>query len=184
MFEKKLNPSFKKTVTPFQIDIINKKSEVGWALAYHSGLFQPLKLSESYLQYKRIEIKGLNEIKTVSKKETEKENQYIVLNIKINNLMAESAEVKIVKGDRNSEELNPIKFDSQDSLRQIEARIIIGVIVHDGNQYAGSLSKDFGGIETYYVIQFIQTNLIMANMVMDGIPVVYAVPISGGRLNF
>jgi hypothetical protein len=184
MFEKKINPSFKKAVHPFQIDVTQKKDEISVAVAYHSGLFKPMSISQGRLKYNRIEIIGLDENKSFSKKLAADENHYVVLIVKINNLQAESAEVKIIEGDTSEEELDPVKFDSEDSLKQTEARVILGVIVHDGGQYAGTLSVDIGGIETYYLIQFVNTNLIMANMVMDGIPIAYPVPISGGRLNF
>jgi hypothetical protein len=185
MFEKKINPSFKKTVNPFQIDIFQKKDVIEVAVAYHSGLFGPMTFSESALKYKRIEIVGLDKtLDKITKKTAMDKNYYVVLKIKVNNLKAESAEIKVVESDKNEKELDPVKFDSAENLKQTEANVILGVIVHDGGQYAATLSTDQGGIETFYLIQFVNTNLIMANMVMDGIPIVYPVPISGGRLNF
>jgi hypothetical protein len=184
MFDKKINPSFKKVVSPFQVDVISLKTEVRMAIAYHSSLFTGMSLQGGRLSYDKIKISGLDFNKSVAKNAAKSKNHYAVLSVKISNLTAQSAQVKWVEGDANAEELDPVKFDSGDSLKQTEARVILAALVHDGEQFAGTLAVSGGGVETFYIIQYVNTNLIMANMVMDGIPIVYPVPISGGRLNF
>lgn len=149
------------------------------AVNYHSRLYTGLRSRDKYLSYNKKNIIGLDFPEKVPD-QFPKENVYCVLDLKIDNYSVTKAEIKYVFDDKNQEELDPIVFLSEDDLRQVGARVIIGVLVNDDEVVAGLPASD---AKTPYIVQFVNTNLMMSNMVFDGIPVIYPVPFIGGRLN-
>lgn len=174
---------------PFKIDISKKGSRgdgspiYALAVNYHSRLFTGMGKTDKYLQWLKINITGLD-----AKQEVPStfpgQNYYCVLKITVNNLQATEAEIIWVSNDKSVNELQPVTFESGTNLKQIEARLIIGVFVADDEAIAGTDNTDGGAVNTAYIMQNINTNLIMCNMVFDGVPVIYPVPFGGGRLNF
>lgn len=185
IYSKNLTPKITKRVHPFYIDIVNRNNKKYAAVNYHSRLFTRLEIENNYMIHKIQTITGLDFEKEIPGSFPGK-NFYCVLKIKIDSLRIsnenKAATIEWVEGDQ-SETLKPVIFDSNDNARQTEARIIIGVLVNDGEATAGTLSPDLGGARTNYIIQFVSTDLIMTNMVVDGIPIVYPVPFIGGGLN-
>jgi len=156
------------------------------AVNYHSRLFTGMSFTNdggSFLQWQKINITGLDYDQKVPDTFPGK-NYYCVLKVTVANLQANEAEIIWVSDDNTVNELQPVTFESNDNLKQIEARIIIAVLVSDDEALAGTSNKNGGAVNTAYVMQFINTNLIMCNMVFDGVPVIYPVPFAGGRLNY
>jgi hypothetical protein len=176
-------------VHPFKIDIAkagkNADNTPKYTLAvnYHSRLYENLDLKDKYLQFNRVNIAGLDAIKEVPTTFPGK-NFYCVLEINVSNLRAvPPARIVWVESDQSEEELAPIEFQDSSNLRQTKARIIIGIFVSDDEAIAG-LPGGESAVNTAYIMQFINTNLMLSNMVFDGVPVIYPVPFGGGRLNF
>jgi hypothetical protein len=173
---------------PFKIDIAKKKGDtIGkpkytLAVNYHSRLFTGMGRTGKYLQWIKIPITGLDFVQNVPDS-FPGENYYCVLKVTVNNLNPESAEIIWISSDKTVNELQPVTFEGGDNLKQTEARIIIGVFVSDDEAAAG-LPGNESAVNTAYIMQFINTNLLMCNMIFDGIPVIYPVPFGGGRLNF
>lgn len=187
MYNRSIIPTFRVTRShPFKIDILKDGSkddgtpQYSLAVSFHSRLFTGLTQTEEFLQYNQIDISGIDTLQKVPPSFPGK-NYYCILNIKINNLQATSAKIEWVSDDASVDALQPIKFQSSQDKKQTEARIIIGVLVDDDEVIAGTPSE--GRINTSYIIQNINTNLILCNMVFDGIPVLYPVPFAGGRQN-
>lgn len=177
---------------PFKIDISKKSSSKEGrpvytaAVHYHSRLFTGMSKTEKYLQYSKIKITGLDYIKDVPASfgtPTKSQNFYCVLKVTVNDLKADKAEIIWVSDDKTVDELQPVTFESSENLKQLEARIIIGVLVADDEAVAG-LPGGASAVNTAYVMQHINTNLLMCNMVFAGVPIIYPVPFAGGRLNF
>lgn len=176
---------------PFKIDISKKgvrsEGEPIYQLAvnYHSRLFTSMGKTDKYLQWLKIPISGLDEYKEVPSSfgSDKSENFYCVLKITVNDLQAQEAEIIWVSNDKTVDELQPVTFESGENLKQVEARIILGVFVSDDEAIAGTPGNE-SAVNTAYIMQNINTNLLMCNMVFDGIPVIYPVPFAGGRLNF
>jgi hypothetical protein len=176
---------------PFKIDIgrlTNSKGELQYtlAVAYHSRLYTGMSFTNAggaFLQRNRIDITGLDFPQNVPTSTFPGQNYYCVLKITITDLQATRAEIIYVSDDNSVNQLQPVKFESSQNRRQTEARIIIGVLVWDDEAVAGLEGND-SAINTVYLEQFVTTDLIMCNMVFDGLPVVYPVPFIGGRLNF
>lgn len=176
---------------PFKIDILREGSrsdgtpKLFLAVNYHSRLFTGMSFTNSggaFLQWSKIDITGLD-FKEEVPSSFPGQNFYCVLKITVNDLQATKADIIWVSNDKTVNELQPVTFESSQNRRQTEARIIIGVLVSDDESVAGTPGND-SALNTPYIMQFINTNLIMCNMVFDGTPVVYPVPFGGGRLNF
>jgi hypothetical protein len=175
-------------VHPFKIDIGKKGKRADGApqytlaVNYHSRLYVGMKIRDKYLSYEKKSITGLDFIKEVPPEfgGEPSQNIYCVLELGISNLQVQTAKIEYRVGDKNEDELDPIVFESSDNLRQTGARIIIGVLTLDDEAIAGLPSSD---AKTPYIVQFVNTNLMIANMVFDGIPIIYPVPFIGGRLN-
>lgn len=172
---------------PFKIDFERSLDSGGnvkyfAAVNYHSRLFTGMGRTDKYLQWLKINITGLD-FKKLVPSSFPGDNFYCVLKVTVNNLEATKAEIIWVSGDKTVNELQPVTFDSSDNLKQTEARIIIGVLVNDREAVAGTTDGP-NEAKVDYVMQFINTNLMMCNMVFNGIPVIYPVPFGGGRLNF
>lgn len=175
-------------VHPFKIDIgkDGKKSDgtpqYTLAVNYHSRLYKELTTRDRYLDYTNLTITGLDFVQRVPSSFPGK-NYYCVLNIDVSDLSATSAKIEWVEGDNSQDDLAPVVFTSSDNLRQTKARIIIGVLVSDDEAVAG-LPGNESAVNTSYIMQFVNTNLLMCNMVFNGVPIIYPVPFGGGRLNF
>ncbi len=173
-----------KHITPFKIDWkvskINGQRKYIFAVNYHSKLYKGMSTRGQFLEYDILNIAGLDFIKEAPNSFPVSKNYYCVLKVKVSNLQAQSAEITWVEGDQRDDDLAPIKFEDSQNYKQTEARVIIGAAVRDLEASPG-LKNDV--IKTVYIIQYVNTNLIMANMVFNGIPVIYPVPIPGGRLN-
>jgi hypothetical protein len=173
---------------PFKIDIGKKGTRSDGtpiyylAVNYHSRLFTGMGKTSKYLQWLKIPIKGLDFPQDVPSS-FPGQNYYCVLKVTVNNLSAEEAEIIWVSNDKTVNELQPVTFEGSDNLKQVEARIIIGVFVSDDEAVAG-LPGNESAVNTAYIMQNINTNLLMCNMVFDGAPIIYPVPFAGGRLNF
>jgi hypothetical protein len=179
-------------VHPFKIDILKDGSrsdgtpKLFLAVNYHSRIYSGMSKTGKYLQWSRVpgtetSISG-TDLKQEVPSTFPSQNYYCVLKITVNDLQATKAEIIWVSNDKSVNDLQPITFQDGSNLKQTEARIIIGVLVSDDESVAGTPPE--GRINTPYIMQFINTNLIMCNMVFDGTPVVYPVPFGGGRLNF
>lgn len=178
-------------VHPFKIDIKKNGSRADGsplyvlAVNYHSRLFTGMSKTNaggSFLQWQKINIKGLDFDKEVPST-FPGQNFYCVLKVKVANLQATEAEITWVSNDQSVNDLQPVTFESSTNLKQTEAKIIIGVFVSDDESLAGTPPGE-SAVNTAYIMQNINTNLLMCNMVFDGIPVIYPVPFGGGRLNF
>lgn len=173
---------------PFKIDISKKGVRSGGepiyqlAVNYHSCLFTGMGKTDKYLQWLKIPISGLDSYQEVPTS-FPGENYYCVLKITVNDLQAQEAKIIWVSNDKTVDELQPVTFESGENLKQVEARIILGVFVSDDEAVAGTPGNE-SAVNTAYIMQNINTNLLMCNMVFDGIPVIYPVPFAGGRLNF
>lgn len=175
---------------PFKIDIgrtTNSKGELQYtlAIAYHSRLYTGMSFTNqggAFLQRNRINIEGLDFPQPVPSS-FPGQNYYCVLKIDVNDLQATKAEMIYVSDDKSVNQLQPVRFESSQNRRQTEARIIIGILVWDDEAIAG-LEGNESALNTVYVEQFVNTDLMMCNMIFDGVPVIYPVPFIGGRLNF
>lgn len=168
-------PSF-----PFQIfltkEVKENTTKYVAAIHYHSRLYKPLKFKNSSLVYEILTISGLSEKKSFSKDEIKKEGIHCVLEIDVKDLEPKSAKINWVIG-RKEKDADPIEVDSADNRNQTKARVIIGSILKDKYSIPGVTDKsDF---EDIYFFQHINTHLIIANMVFDGIPVLYPVSFAG-----
>ncbi len=185
IYSKSLTPKDVKKTHPFKIELSLNKGKRYLAVNYHSRLYTGFELKNQYLVHKQKSIKGLDFKKEVASSFPGK-NFYCVLNIKINDLQIsnddQAASIKWVVDDK-SEDLRPVVFESAEVLNQKEARIILGVLVFDGESTAGTLSPDLGGAKISYISQFVTTDLIMTHMVVDGVPILYPVPFIGSSLN-
>ena len=179
-------------VHPFKIDVLKNgvRSDgtpiYALAVNYHSRIYSGMDKTNKYLQWSRVpgtypKIPGVDILQEVPST-FPGQNYYCVLKIVVNNLQPTEAQIIWVSDDKSVNELQPITFESSNNLRQTEARIIIGTLVDDDEAIAGTPPE--GRINTPYIVQNVNTNLIMCNMVFDGIPVIYPVPFAGGRLNF
>lgn len=174
---------------PFKIDIRKNGTRsdgnpiYSLAVNYHSRLFTGMGKTDKYLQWLKIPIEGLDQQQDVPST-FPGQNYYCVLKITVNNLQATQAQIIYVSNDQTVNQLQPVTFEGSSNLRQVEARIIIGVFVSDDEAIAGTDNTSGGAVNTAYIMQNINTNLLMCNMVFDGIPVIYPVPFGGGRLNF
>jgi hypothetical protein len=185
IYSKSLTPKDVKKTHPFKIELSLNKGRRYLAVNYHSRLYTGFELKDQYLVYKQKSIKGLDFKKDVPSSFPGK-NFYCVLNIKINDLQIsnddQAVSIKWVVDDK-SQDLRPVVFESAEVLNQKEARIILGVLVFDGESTAGTLSPDLGGAKISYISQFVTTDLIMTHMVVDGVPILYPVPFIGSSLN-
>ena len=178
-----LIPRIKKRVHPFYVDIIKQNDKEYLAVNYHSRLFKGMTLNEKYLSFDQtLSITGLDALKQIPGSFPGK-NFYCVLEVDISNLQPTKANIVWVEGDSKVDDLNPVVFTSTTDLTQTKARTIIAIYVFDGEATAGTLSPDTGGCKTSYITQFVHSDLMMCNMVFDGVPVVLPVPFVGGRLN-
>lgn len=185
MQRKNLLPFFNvKNVNPFKIDWKTSKTgdtrKYNFSVNYHSKIYKGITTRGQYLEFDLLTIGGLDVIKEAPSSFPKSKNLYCVLKINISNLQAQSAKIEWIEGDDNKDDLAPIKFENSENYKQTEARIIIGVAVRDLEASSGLVGDD---VKTVYIIQYVNTNLILSNMVFNGIPVIYPVPISGGRLN-
>ena len=163
----------------------------------NSKLYYGLTLNGNNMSYDEIYIAGLGRPEPVPE-----EIQYTVpvpsffcvLNININGRLSpyrseesrQTAEITWVKGD-TLEDLNPIIFEDDIDKVQIGARIVIGALVSDKNQSSVyNVNDSRGGINTVnssYIVQNVNTHLMMCNMVFNGLPVLYPVPFGGGPIS-
>jgi hypothetical protein len=173
-----------KHVHPFKIDWrITKKGgqrTYNFAVNYHSKIYRGTSNRGQFLEFDILPISGLDFIKEAPSGFPQSRNLYCVLTVRVSNLQAQSAKIEWILGDDQQDELAPIKFEDTENYKQTEARVIIGVAVRDLEASPGLVNDT---VKTVYIIQYVNTNLIMANMVFNGVPVTYPVPISGGRLN-
>jgi hypothetical protein len=147
------------------------------AVHYNSKLYRPLTQDNKYLKYSRVSITGLDLIKKLSEDEIKKDGAHCILEIKISTLSPKSAEIKWITTKLNDQNASPIEFNSKEERDQIIARVMIASVLYDKYQIPGVTSEtDSPGI---YVYQYIQSNLILANMIFNGVPVVYPVPFAG-----
>lgn len=174
-----------KKIHPFEMAVRNKIiggiKKLVIAVSYHSSLYTLLEergSNSDIFYYKKLFITGLDFEQNVPDSFPSKK-YYCVLNVTVNNLTAQSAKIEWVEDDE--EKLAPIKFSSGNDKRQTEARIIIGVLVRDKEASPGF--PDSTSVPVAYIIQYINTNLMMCNMVFNGVPVIYPVPFGGGRID-
>jgi hypothetical protein len=178
-----LIPRTRTTVHPFRIDLVRQGKDEFLAVNYHSRLFKGMTLNEEYLSFDQtLSITGLDFLEPVPTSFPGK-NFYCVLEVEISNLQPIKANIVWVEGDSKVDDLNPVVFQSTTDLSQVKSRTIIGIYVFDGEQTAGTLSPDLGGSKTGYITQFVHSDLMICNMVFDGVPVILPVPFVGGRLN-
>lgn len=177
----------KKRIYPFAVDFRREKTAENtrkyfFAVNYHSKLYTGTQNKNTYLDWKNISIAGLDQEKEAPTGwPTSGKNYYCILKINVSSLQAQTAIIEWVEGDDQIEKLAPIKFASAEDYQQTEARVIIGVAVKDKESTAGLAPNR--QTDAIYFIQYVTSNLIMANMVFNGVPVIYPVPISGGGLN-
>lgn len=183
-------PQIVRSNHPFQIFLTREKSDgpsqdpkYSLAINYHSRLYSALSLKNQYLSYKRINIQGLD-FKKQAPGSFPGKNFYAVLEITVSNLKPDSAKIVWIEGDTAEDELAPVVFSSGNDLKQTKARIILGVLVNDNEAIPGLPPGEANTVKTDYIVQFVQTDLMMCNMVFDGVPIIYPVPFGGGRLNF
>jgi hypothetical protein len=186
IYSKALTPKDVKKSHPFKIEMSLNKGKRYLAVNYHSRLYTGFEIKDQYLVYKQKSITGLDFKQKVPPSFPGK-NYYCVLNIKIQGLQVSNEDkavsIKWVEDDKSTNDLSPVLFESAQTLNQKEARIILGVLVFDGESTAGTLSPDLGGAKISYISQFVTTDLLMTNMVFNGVPVIYPVPFIGSSLN-
>jgi hypothetical protein len=169
-------PSF-----PFMVHITKqyKGTELEYqaAVHYNSKLYRPLSLSEKYLKYSKINITGLDQIKKFPESKIKQNGVHCLLELKINQLSAKSAEIKWVEEKLSDKNSSPIELNSPEERDQITARVMIASILYDKYKIPGVTSaNDVPGV---YIYQYINSNLILANMIFNGVPVVFPVPFAG-----
>jgi hypothetical protein len=179
---------------PFKVDIskIGKNPDgkpiYGLAVNFHSFLYSGMTQKGNFFKFTRVAIRefsesGLDFVKPVPPT-FPGQNFYCVLEVDISNLRpVGQARIVWISSDTSEEALAPILFESGSNLRQTKARAIIGVLVADDEAIAGTPGGAENKVNTAYFIQYINTHLIMCNMVFDGVAVIYPVPFVGGRLN-
>lgn len=184
MNQKNLLPFLSTKYThPFKVDWrvrkVNGERKYSFAVNFHSKLYKGMNTRGQFLEYEFFQLEGIDTIQEAPTSFPSK-NYYCVLKINVSSLQGQSARIVWVEGDDKQDDLAPIKFEDAQNYKQTEARVIIGAAIRD-LEAAPGLKND--NVKTVYFCQYVNTNLIMANMVFNGIPVVYPVPIPGGRLN-
>ena len=178
---------------PFKLEVFQSKDldsegrpSYKVSLNWHSKLYNGFKVPQNggaqFLTFQKNKIDNLNFLFDVPKDIYAKQYYYCLLDVNITDLRVTSAKIKFVMGN-GSDQLHPIAFESASNLRQIAARVILGVVVSD-NKYtpANALvpsSDDAPPADSVYVLQYVHSNLLMTNMVSNGVPVVYPVPFLG-----
>lgn len=155
------------------------------SLNFHSKLYTGFKSAKNggdqFLTFEKIKINNLNFLFDVPSEIYAKKYYYCILDVLVTNLRATSAQIKFEMGN-GSDKLHPIAFESPSNLKQIAARVILGVIVRDNKYTAANAlisSDNAEPIDSTYVLQYVNSNLLMTNMVLNGVPVVYPVPFLG-----
>jgi hypothetical protein len=182
-------PPFPKA-HPFKIDLGKLKSSPGsppkftLSVNYHSGLFDGFQREGDFVNFKRVSITGLDFPEQVPGSFPGK-NFYCVLKITFVNGLISKSEIVWIESDESQEDLDPIKITTSDNglSSQSEARVIIGVLINDDEVIAG-LPGGGSAVNTPYILQYINTNLVITDFCVNGLSVKYPIPMSGGRLNF
>lgn len=160
------------------------KAYLNWHSALYDNISPTQSLSKKYLNFKKITIKNLNFTTQVSDKLYDDKYIYCVLKILIDNFTVISAEIVFVP-QSEPENLVPVVFETEENLKQTEARVILAAIAYDDKSIAEtefSFDQESGSrniAQSVYVIQYVQTNLIMTNMVVNGVPILYPAPFPG-----
>jgi hypothetical protein len=184
-----------KTIFPFKLDIITSKNldsegrpTYKTALNFHSKLYDSFKVpsdgGEQYLTIKKIKINNLSFEQEIPALFYDERYYYCILEVEVSDLKAVSSTIKFVLGNKKLTELYPIVFQSADNLRQTKARVILAIVAYDDKDAATNALITNNNNQSIpnsnaYVIQCVQSNLLMTNMVFNGVPVVYPVPFPG-----
>jgi hypothetical protein len=154
------------------------------SLNWHSKLYTGFKSAQNggdqFLTFEKIKISNLNFSFDVPNDIYEKKYYYCILDVLVTNLRATSAQIKFEMGN-GSDKLHPIAFESPVNQRQIAARVILGAVVNDDKYTPANalVTSEGPTINSTYVLQYVHSNLLMTNMVLNGVPVVYPVPFLG-----
>jgi hypothetical protein len=165
-----LQSSFHKYTHPFRIEY---KSKSGDRNNYELILY---KRSYLYLPPKTVggAIGSLNisKIDTIASVNLEQASKgfFAILKIKVQSLQAQSAEIEWVESVSS---IKTIELDEQK--KQTSASIIVGCVRNDKG-YNPFIQTD---VSALFVEQNINTNLIVSNMVFNGVPVIFPVPFPG-----
>jgi|688.fasta_scaffold502313_2 hypothetical protein len=170
----------RKYTHPFKIDFTRKVKgddiEYKAGVIKHSVLYSGAEESNGFLNFQSIEIKKIGEMLDIT--DFPSKNAHILLVVTVDNLRAKSAEIKIAS-DADEDSMKSVKFSDSTGFKQTEARVILGSLIFDIG--ITPVLKD-DNVKTAFVSQFVSTNLIMTNMVLNGVPIVYPVPFSGSKL--
>jgi hypothetical protein len=155
-----------KYIHPFKIDYKSDATTVSAAINFNSFLYTSP--SSSNGKFSKFAIKDLTTIKTFTINSLSNP-MYAILEIGVQSLKPQSASIVWSSNIK----IEAVELDSNKS--QTKARILIGGIKYD-DKYTSLFKSD--GINLVYVEQLINTNLILANMLFNGIPCVLPVPFS------
>jgi len=167
-----------------QTDQVEYKTYLNWHSALYDNIETPLSLGKMYLNFKKITVNNLNFTQIIPKDLYVEQYYYCVLNIKIQNFKVSRAEI-VFKKQSDRESIVPIMFESEDNLKQTEARIVLAAIAYDDKliaetEFSFDSNTNSRNIKPeVYVIQYVTTNLIMTNMIFNGVPVLYPAPFGG-----
>lgn len=163
-----LQSQFSKYTHPFNIKYNSIENSQYEAFIYkNSYVYLPPKSASGEIT--QLSISKLDAKKKFSLEQAS-DGLYAVLKIDVQSLQAQSASIE---WQTPAQGVKSLELDSQKN--QASASIILGVIRSDQN-YLGSSSS---GPSSLYVDQNINTNLIIANMVFNGVPVIFPVPFPG-----
>jgi hypothetical protein len=161
------------------------KAYLNWHSALYDNMVPTETLGKKYLNFKKITIRNLNFSEELGEELYKEKYIYCVLKIPIDNFTVKPPAEIVFVPQSEPEDLVPIAFESEENLKQIEARIIVAVIAYDDKAVAETefaFDKKSGSrniSDSVYVIQCVQSNLIMTNMVFNGVPVLYPAPFGG-----
>lgn len=171
-------------LSTFPYKIFLKKETTGttniysFAVAYHSELLKnTFTDNTTYLSFQKQVIDPSTLDNYIIIPDPTAKNVYITLDMKVSNLTVTSAKINFyVEG---SSGLAPFSFG--ENYNQTDAQVILGIIVNDAESQAGTTGG--GDNQTTYVVQKVFTDLIIANLIINSVPVITAVPFTGGPIN-
>jgi hypothetical protein len=120
--------------------------------------------------FSKININALDTNKSFSRNSISGQPINCILELKVQSLQVQSANIVWSQGG------NPQTLEFGSGMDQKAARILIASIRNDSKYNLGTISA---GLSSLYIDQMLSSNLIVANMVFNSVPVIFPVPFCG-----